>query len=147
MQARRCIAETAVIVRNTIKEIMRSEIKTYGGSISLDCWTDKSRRTTFFGLTVHYITRENGLVLNDRVLVIRDLTAEKKDGDYLKDKVVEYMCEFDLMPYIENNIVFVSDRGSNIVKALGSFRHINCFAHMVHNTAEKMLDKNHTVAV
>lgn len=130
-----------------MKAIIRNDFKNYGGSISLDCWTDKTRRATFFGLTIHYLSLENGrLEMNDRVLVIRELTAEKKDGDLLKEKVIEYVNEFELMPYIENNIVFVSDRGSNIVKAMSSFQHINCFAHMIHNTTEKMLEKNETVA-
>lgn len=131
-----------------MKAIIRNYFENYGGSISLDCWTDKSRRATYFGLTIHYISIENDrLELNDRVLVIRELVAEKKDGAYLKEKVIEYVNEFELMPYMENNIVFVSDRGSNIVKAMSSFQHINCFAHMIHNTTEKMLDKIEAVRI
>lgn len=147
-QTRRYIADSAETVRNQMKSIIRSDFAKFGGSISLDCWTDKTRRATFFGLTIHYLSLENGrLVLNDRVLVIRELPVETKDGSYLKEKVIEYVNEFELMPYIENNLVFVSDRGSSIVKAVQSFPHINCFAHMIHNTTEKMLGKNQTVAV
>lgn len=131
-----------------MKAIIRDDFRKYGGSISLDCWTDKTRRATYFGLTIHFLSLENNcLVLNDRVLAIRELSAETKDGSYLKEKVKEYLNEFELTPYIDHNIVFVSDRGSNIVKALNSFKRINCFSHMVHNTTEKMLDKNRTVAI
>lgn len=146
-QTRRYIADSAETVRNQMKSIIRNEFKNYGGSISLDCWTDKSRRATFFGLTIHYLSIENGrLVSNDRVLVIRELAVEKKDGNFLKEKVIEYVNEFDLEEFIENNLVFVSDRGSNIVKALNSFQHINCFSHMIHNTTEKLLEKNRAVS-
>lgn len=131
-----------------MKDTIRNEFKKYGGAISLDCWTDKARRATFFGLTIHFMSLENErLVLNDRVLLIRELAVEKKDGDYLKEKVIEYVNEFELFPYIENNIVFVSDRGSNLVKAMSSFQHTNCFSHMIHNTATKLLDKNQTVSI
>lgn len=131
-----------------MKLLIRNNFEKYGGSISLDCWTDKARRATFFGLTIHYISLENGvLAFNDRVLAIRELAVEKKDGEYLKNKVIEYVTEFELMPYIEKNIIFVSDRGSNIVKALNSFQHMNCFSHMIHNTTEKILDKNRAVSI
>lgn len=131
-----------------MKTIIRNEFKSYGGSISLDCWTDKTRRVTFFGLTMHYMSLENGcLKVNDRVLVIRELDAETKDGAYLKEKVHEYMEEFELMPYMETNIVFVSDRGSNIVSATNSLQHNRCFSHMIHNTTEKMLEKNQTIGI
>lgn len=141
-QATRYITDQAVTVRDNLKEIIGNEFKAYGGSISLDCWTDKCRKATYFGLTLHYISYEGEqLKLNDRVLVIRELLAEKKDGDFLKEKVLEYLIEFDLMQYMEDKVVFVSDRGSNIVKALHAYNHINCFAHMIHNCVEKMLDE------
>lgn len=131
-----------------MKQLLQTEFRKYGGSISLDAWTDKTRKATFFGLTVHFISCENGkLVLNDRVLVIRELSAETKNGEYLKEKVDEYLEEFNLMQYVGDKIIFVSDRGTNIVKALASFESINCFAHLIHNTVEKILDKNVTVRV
>lgn len=114
----------------------------------MDCWTDKSRKATFFGFTIHYIsTEKGGIVLNDRILVIRELLAESKDGDFLQEKLIEYLVEFGLMDLIENKIVFVSDRGTNIVKALKSYQHINCFGHLMHNCVEKMLEKNETVQI
>lgn len=79
LQTRRFIADTAETVRDQMKSIIQSEFENYGGSISLDCWTDKCRRACFFGLTIHYLSLENGdLILNDRVLVIRELAVEKK---------------------------------------------------------------------
>lgn len=94
-----------------MKAIVKAEFSRYGGSLSCDCWTDKSRKATFFGFTIHYVSNESGkIVLNDRVLVIRELFAETKDGDFLKDKLIEYLVEFELMDLLENKIVFVSDR-------------------------------------
>lgn len=113
----------------------------------MDCWTDKYKKICYFGITLHFITEENDkLILNDRIMLIRELNAEKKDGDYLRAKLYEYINEFGLMDYLEKNIVFVSDRGTNIVKAVSAFKAINCFAHLIHNVVEHMLDKNPIVS-
>lgn len=126
--------------------MISSIFKQYGGAVSLDCWTDKSKKLCYFGLTIHYISEECGkLCSNDRVLLIRRLTSEVKDGEYLREKVTEYLNEFGLLGCIENNIVFVSDRGTNICKALSAFKSINCFAHLINNIVQLMLDKNVTV--
>lgn len=69
----------------------------------MDGWTDAGTKTAYFGLTVHYISRVEGqLVLNDRVLVIRELSAETvKSGEYLRTKIMEYLEEFDLVDSLE----------------------------------------------
>lgn len=115
----------------------------YGGSIALDGWMDSCRRIAYFGLTIHFITSANNkLTLNDRVLVIRELSNEHKTGAYLKSKVLEYMMEFELLDYMEKKIVFVSDRGKNITNSLDSFNSAHCFAHLMNNTVAKVLEKD-----
>lgn len=101
---------------------------------------------SYFGLTLHYIDEvDNTLELNNRVLLIRQIDAEKKDATYLRSKILDYMIEFDLMSCIDNKIVFVSDRGPGISAACRSFQSMHCFAHMVHNVVEKMFEKNSIV--
>lgn len=113
----------------------------------MDGWTDKCRKISYFGITIHYITEvKDTLILNDRVLLIRELTAEKKDGSYLKSKMLEYLAEFELLDCLENKIVFVTDRGPNIRAAVKHFQAIPCMAHMIHNCVEKMLRKNPIVS-
>lgn len=113
----------------------------------MDEWTDKCRKISYFGLTLHYIEEvSEQLVLNNRVLLIREISAEKKDGKYLKDKMIEYMIEFELIAYLEKSVVFVSDRGPSIAAACRAFQSTHCFAHMVHNVVEKMLEKNTIVS-
>lgn len=80
----RHVAETAAIVRDKLKIIGHDALLNIGGSVSIDCWTDKHRRTTFFGLTIHFIVEdENDLKLNDGILATRELHIEKKDGPYI----------------------------------------------------------------
>lgn len=147
-QTTRLITENAKNVRDLIKIEIKSIYEKYGGSMSMDCWTDKSRKLCYFGFTLHYISEENDkLLLNDRLLLIRELTEESKDGDYLQVKLLEYLVEFGIMQCVESEkLVFVSDRGTNIRAALRSYESICCMAHMIHNVVEKILHKNPIVA-
>lgn len=127
-----------------MKQIIKCEFQKYGGSIALDCWMDKQTKSTYFGLTAHYITdRPNDcLELNDRVLVIRELAPERaKNGEFLREKVMEYLAEFEIDGYIEKNIVFMSDRGTSINVALRDFNSTNCFAHMLNNALYQIFKK------
>lgn len=113
----------------------------------MDGWTDKCKKMAYFGITIHYITEEKDkLILNDRVLLIRELTAEKKDSNYLKTKILEYLTEFELLDCLENKIVFVTDRGPNIRAAVRHYQAIPCMAHMIHNCVDEMLKKNTIVS-
>lgn len=127
-----------------MKQNIKNEFRKYGGAVAMDCWMDAGSKTTYFGLTVHYISEADGqLILNDRVMVIRELSAEvEKTGEYLHTKIVEYMTEFDLMDCLEKNLVFISDRGRNIVNAVRTFNSVNCFAHMLNNTLSNVFKKD-----
>lgn len=127
-------------MRAEMKKILLGTIKNYGGAISIDGWTDKFKKNQYFGVSIHYISLENGeLVLNDRILLLRELTDDqKKDGDYVKSKIDEYLNEFDLLPHI-NNITFVTDRGTNMVTSLRHNNRVHCFAHLINNTVGKMV--------
>lgn len=127
-----------------MKQIIGREFRKYGGAIAMDCWMDSEKQTTFFGLTVHYIsTIDEQLILNDRVLVIRELCASTtKSGEYLRSKIIEYLTEFELMDCIEKKLIFISDRGTNMVSSLRFFEHIHCFAHLMNNTLAKVFKKD-----
>lgn len=99
-----CFQTTRLISINAekVREVIKFEIKLiyekYGGSVSMDCWTDKCRKWCYFGLTLHYISEQNDkLILNDRILLIRQLTADTKDGEYLQQSLTEYLTEFKIM--------------------------------------------------
>lgn len=110
--------------------------------MAIDGWTDKFKKSSFFGVSLHYISSENGeLVLNDRTLLIRELEDnETKDGEFVKREIDKYLKEFELEPFIEN-VTFVTDRGTNMVSALRNSNHIHCFAHLINNTVDKILKK------
>lgn len=131
-----------------MKESIKKEVNKYGGAIAMDCWMDSGTKTTYFGLTVHYISSVNGqLFLNDRVLIIRELSADiAKSGEYIRSKIMEYLREFELVDCIEKNLVFISDRGSNMVNAVRVMNNAHCFAHLLNNTMSKVFKKDSSKA-
>lgn len=138
----RSINTTSNNIREEIKHIIGNEFRKYGGGVALDCWTDRARKATYFGLTIHYYSIDNAkLYLNDRVLVIRELSELKKSGEYIKSKIMQFMTEFRLLDCLENNLIFVSDRGTNMVSSMHNFKNIHCFAHMMNNTVGKIFEK------
>lgn len=139
-QSSRHIEKSAIELRAELKKIVSSTIKNFGGAISIDGWSDKYKKNHYFGVSIHYISSEDGeLVLNDRTLLLRELDDdEKKDGEYVKRKIDEYLEEFELLRNIDK-IVFVTDRGTNMITSLRSNNRIHCFAHLINNTVEKML--------
>lgn len=110
----------------------------------MDCWMDNEKKTTYFGLTVHYTsTVDDQIVLNDRVLLIRELSAETtKSGEYLRSKIIEYLTEFDLLDCLEKKLIFISDRGTNMVSSVRFYENIHCFAHLLNNTLSKVFKKD-----
>lgn len=91
-------------------------------------------------MTAHFIEESTDrLVMNDRILCTREMDAEKKDGPYIKSQIKEHLKSFDLYSF-RKNVVFVSDRGTNMVSALTRFQNIHCFAHMLNNSVQKILE-------
>lgn len=125
--------------RHQLQSKLIDSIIKYGAAIAMDCWLDKAKKVTFFGVTAHFIEEtSDGFILNDRIICARDLHTDAKDGLYLRGKLLEYLTSYNLENLI-SKLVFVSDRGSNIRKALEIYEAIACFAHMVNNLVDSML--------
>lgn len=97
---------------------MKEAMKSGKIGISLDLWSDKFRNVTYMGSMAHYITyneEEKKPQLVTRLLALTELDAEEaKTADFLHNHIVGMFHEFDLQDQPEK-IVFISDRGKNIV--------------------------------
>lgn len=146
-QITRRIAQRTETVRDQLKQIVNNEYRKYGGGIALDCWTDKAKKITYFGVTVHFFSNVDGhLVLNDRVLAIRQLAETKKTGEYLKREISKFLDEVGLQDLMKEKIIFVSDRGTNMVSLMNSLLNLHCMAHMLNNTVGKLFAKDRSLA-
>lgn len=103
--------------------------------VTCDIWMDDYRRISYLALTVHFYT--DSMKLCDQVISIApmDVTIHK-NAAYVKD-CIKKALESNGLPFDHNKLVFVTDRGSNIKKALDNFTRLNCFPHFVNNTVQQ----------
>lgn len=142
------LPSTDTVARNVLKQFKEIQTKLKpmlkdvfsengsGGGICLDIWTDRVRKISYLGVTVHYV--DANFVLHSRVIDNKPLPSEQsKTGQFLHDQMKSILNEYDID--IESKLItFVTDRGSNIVKALEKYTRHNDGPHFFHNTVQKV---------
>lgn len=107
----------------------------YGLAMTTDIWQDNYKRISYFCITVHFYD-QNAKKIVDYILTFTAMDpARKKDHVHLWRIIEEKLSEHDLLQHI-GKIVFISDRGGNIRKALKNTTRLNCFPHFCHNIAK-----------
>lgn len=105
-----------------------------GGAISLDIWSDNYLQKSYIGVIAHYIDEEFNL--KTRVIANEPMSSErKKDHIYIKEKLNGVLLTFQIGD--TTKIVFVSDRGANVIAALNGLNHTCCADHFVSNNLEQ----------
>lgn len=125
-------------IRENLKLILEKQFSSEGtgGAICTDIWHDKFKKIDYICVTAHYIN-EN-FQLEVRVIAHRALPAgQAKTGAYLKSVILNILEMFGIDPAQTRNVVFVTDRGSNLVKALEDFDRQNCGPHFISNTVNE----------
>lgn len=103
--------------------------------VTCDIWMDDYRRISYMALTIHFYT--NVMNLCDQVISIVPLDITKrKSASYIKD-VIKQSLQSNNIPFDNEKLVFVTDRGANIKKALENFYRLNCFPHFINNTVQE----------
>lgn len=106
-----------------------------GGAITADLWTDDFRKRSYIGITVHYMN--NDFVLHDRILAIQYMPPDLAHTAANIRQEINYCLRrfyiFDCINELKDRLVFVSDRGTNIVAALKFYERINCIEHILNN--------------
>ncbi|GAB0089483.1 zinc finger BED domain-containing protein 1-like [Sergentomyia squamirostris] len=105
-----------------------------GGAMTTDLWTDRQRSKSYISLTFHYI---EDVQLKSRCLFVLPLGTESKDADFILRQILKMLKSLNIPEeWMRCKIVFVTDRGTNIVSALKEYQRINCFAHLLHNVVQ-----------
>lgn len=95
-------------------------------------WTDDYRKISYIAITCHYITDDYNLVgktLTTAMFPMEDAKTGKKN---IRREIVGLLVnKFGLDPSSLNRIVWVTDEGSNITKALESYRRLSCLDHLI----------------
>lgn len=103
-------------------------------SITVDLWQDKFRRISYIGMTSHYyIESNNEISLLDKIICMKPLEPGiTKDADFLRLQFQNKLTELGIIDFYDK-ITFITDRGSNIRKALSDNVRLNCFPHFLNN--------------
>lgn len=112
------------------------QLQNQGFAITLDLWTEDHTKCHYFGMNVHWITEG---VLNEATLCVKELDELSAIADNIH---IEIMNMLDVYDIDINNVIFVSDRGGDIVAALRHYAdRLNCAAHILKNIIDTMLSK------
>lgn len=125
----------AQALRASVAAEIKPIIETYGCAITTDIWTEDYHKSSFISGTIHYT---NNFDLVSRVLFAAPFESGiSKTGEnirrisYLFQKLREFGIDASLL---SGRVVFVTDRGANIVAALRGYTRLNCNAHILNVT-------------
>lgn len=95
-------------------------------------WQDDFRRLSYLVLTAHFYN--DSMKLCDQIISLAPLdVAQKKDAPFVRE-CIKRALEAKGVPFNSDKLIFTTDRGSNIKKALQDFTRLNCFPHFMNNT-------------
>lgn len=126
-------SELAEELRDVVKDIVVPIARSIGISVTLDLWTDDHKKVSYLGVTIHYV-RDYKLV--GRVLCTSEFDPEcRKTGENVRAALQQALRRYGLH-HCRSNIVFVKDRGSNMIAALKTACRLNCSAHSLNTILE-----------
>jgi uncharacterized protein involved in tolerance to divalent cations len=122
------------------KDVVQPEIeaciKKWGGASTTDMWTESYTQSSYITVTVHYVTENWNLV--ERVLATREFDPEARHtGVNIRKAVLEILTEFTIPP---EKLVFVTDRGANVLAALKEYKHLSCCDHIINTILSHTFD-------
>lgn len=101
-----------------------------GGAFSCDIWTDGYMQKSYICITAHYV--DQNFNLHCRTITNRYMSVnKKKDGAYVRSKINKILRENGIQ--ITPKVVFITDRGSNMLAALFDCEHTSCGLHFFCN--------------
>lgn len=111
-------------------------------AMSTDMWTDDFRKMSYLAITCHFAETDFNLV--GKTLTTALFPAEDaKTGKNIRRELVRLLVtKFGLEPSYLSRIVWVTDQGSNIVKALEPYKRLACLDHVLNTVLRHGLDKD-----
>lgn len=103
--------------------------------IAVDMWQDNVNKIHYLGMNIHFLMRnaENKLMLASKVMALKSFDAEeRKTGENIRRATMAIIHDYELQPYIDS-IIFVTDRGTNMLAAFCNYTRYNCVNHICNN--------------
>lgn len=99
-------------------------------SATTDMWTETHKNNHFLTMTSHFF--DTSLKLKRKVLFTANFKAKKKSGRNIMGELKRRFKKMKFDPKLLRKITFVTDQGSNMVKALKPrYKRKNCRAHLL----------------
>jgi len=114
-----------------LKEELQQVFCEIGGAVTVDFWTDDYKKCSYLAVTAHYITKD--WTLKSALLdIIEWNDTLRRTGDNVRPVILKCLQEFGVDEItVKSKVVFVTDQGSNLIKALRSFTRLNCSCHVL----------------
>lgn len=132
-----------------LAELLSPLYTNLGGALTIDIWTDDCRKQSYMSFTAHF-TDEN-FNLHDRTLAAQHIPAEiVKTGKNLRIEILKLLRSFKIFDALQKTpqrIVFITDRGSNLICGLKENERCNCYVHLINNLSKECCLINETGAV
>lgn len=105
--------------------------------MTVDIWQDKFKRISYLGITAHfYEEKDSETFLVDKMICMKPIEPGViKDHAFIRRIIRQKLEEIGIDDFF-HKIVFVTDRGSNIRKALCDVQRLNCFPHFLNNVVK-----------
>lgn len=116
----------AQALQSSVAMEIKPIIETYGCAITTDIWTEDYHKTSFISSTIHYTNDDFAFVL--RVLFAAPFeNGVSKTGENIRNLLFQKLRAFGIdTSLLVGHVVFVTDRGANVVAALHGYTRLNC---------------------
>lgn len=114
--------------KETIKPHIQDLVTNSRAAVTIDLWSDNFIKRNFLCATLHF---ELNYELVEITLGMKSMDFMSSTGENIRDKLSSLFLEFGVTDI--SNVVFVTDRGSNIKSAIKEFTGLNCSAHLFSN--------------
>lgn len=129
----RAIPEVANDHRMKLREKLMKTIET-GIGVTLDVWTDSYNQRSYININAHFFAENT---LQERTLCVKLLDKFEKTGANILNEISNVLKTFGVEDL--KNIIFVSDRATNLKLALVDNDRLDCAAHMLNSIVCRML--------
>lgn len=133
--ARKCQKE-AEEKKADLSTELKEVVSRGGASLTMDLWTDNYINRTFLGVTMHF---EKDFQMVSLILGLKSMDFQRSTAANVREKLKSLLNEFDIKEM--ENIKFVTDRGTNIIKSLESNTRLNCSSHLFANVLDKSFEE------
>lgn len=138
--ASRRLKKCAEDTRQSIIPELQSQMTDCNGAVTLDFWTDDFRKVGYLCVTLHYINTE--WQLKERVLCTAEWDSTlRKTADNIRPALIQALREFGLEEFFPK-LMYITDKGSNIVAALRTVTRLNCAAHNLNTVLQTTVGKH-----